>query len=424
MLQRLDRFYADKRVRMALLGAFFLLVLLPQWNLAEIPSDGGTIPVSMCYLFSLVFAPWLLTNLRRWRLPPWPVAGLFVYVLVYTAFADLRWGFGRTVLNWLFGAYLLVAVLSMGRDFAYTDWQKLLAWGMVAFAAIELVNVLTQLSGFSELAERLAKADEGWMDYYRPALTSLTRGGPNLDASWLALGCFFQYKKGVKYPYFAFAALFSVLYLSRVGMLACGLYVLWALLFDGDWRPTKRTAWVYLALLAAAVVAVLSVDFLRVAFMRLLGKLNGGDLTAGRGGMWGNVPAMFRDNPFGYGCGNAMRVMKASYGFTSYEDNMHNVFLQFLLDEGFVGLLWFMGLVAAFLLREGKTGFRHPLAGYFVGYLLLSLVQFHGGEVQMQFVLAVYLSVRVLGEAPWPARDGKPAAEPLPLPTPAPSEDA
>ena len=264
---------------------------------------------------------------------------------------------------------------------------------MLAFALIEVINVLTQLSGFSELPERLEK---GLLADYRPRFVSLTRGGPNLDASWLALGCFFMRKKPVKIAYWCWAALFSAIYFSRAGLIACGLYLIWALINDSDWRPNRKTIWIYLAFAAAAFVALVATGLFGVLLNRFTGASNHGDVLAGRGAMWSRAGEMFRDHPFGYGCGNAMRVMKQFYGFTSYEDNMHNILLQFLIDEGLLGALWFLGLVVAFLIKEGRQRFRHPLAGYFLVYLILGLVQYHGGEVQMQFILGVYLCTRIL----------------------------
>lgn len=115
---------------------------------------------------------------------------------------------------------------------------------------------------------------------------------------------------------------------------------------------------------------------------------------SGRGAMWERFPQMLRDNPFGYGVGNAVRVMRQSYGFTSYEDVMHNVFLQLTLDEGVLGGFWFLGLCAAFLYSQRKERFKSPYAAFLLTYLVLSLVQFHGGEALMQFTLAVFLAER------------------------------
>ena len=66
-----------------------------------------------------------------------------------------------------------------------------------------------------------------------------------------------------------------------------------------------------------------------------------------------------------------------------------------LKKEGVIGGLWFIGMCIAFFVSQWKCRprvFAAPIAGYFVTYLVLSLVQFHGGEALMQFVLAVSLA--------------------------------
>ena len=73
---------------------------------------------------------------------------------------------------------------------------------------------------------------------------------------------------------------------------------------------------------------------------------------------------------------------------------MHNVFLQLLMDEGIIGAIWFVGMCVAFAISQWKQRprfFAAPIAGYFATYFVLSIVQFHGGEALMQFVLAVSL---------------------------------
>lgn len=71
---------------------------------------------------------------------------------------------------------------------------------------------------------------------------------------------------------------------------------------------------------------------------------------------------------------------------------MHNVFLQLTLDEGIVGAVWFVGIVILFLASQWKLRPRlleKPIAVFFFTYLILSLVQFHGGEALMHFTMAV-----------------------------------
>ena len=405
-MQKLNAFYAEKKTRKLLLGVLFACAMLPNLSFGTIRVGLiATIPLSFTYFFSLVFAPWLLCHVRRWRLPPWPVTGLFAFVILYALAAGVRFGISRTLLNWVFGAYLLLVCVNLGADFAWEDWQDVLKYPMLLFAVLEAGNVALQSRELLGMAGRVAS---GEIAYYRPEFRSLTRGGVNLDASWMGLGCFFMARRGEKYAYWLWAALFAGLYSSRTGIVACGVYLVWAVCTDRDWRPNRKTVWIF-AGAAAAELAVLYVSgALSLIVDRFLGKVNGGDVLAGRGAMWSNVWRMFRDNPFGCGVGNAMIVMSRDYGFKSYEDNLHNVFFQFVLDEGFLGALWYAALVAGFLRRELRARLRHPLAGYFCCWLVLSLVEFHGGEVQMQFVLGAYLACRMLVRAPAPGQPAEP----------------
>jgi O-antigen ligase len=69
------------------------------------------------------------------------------------------------------------------------------------------------------------------------------------------------------------------------------------------------------------------------------------------------------------------------------------VFLQLLVDEGILGGVWYLALVAAFLWAQWKRRprcFADPLGGYLLAYVLLSLVQFHGGEALMLFTLGAF----------------------------------
>ena len=107
---------------------------------------------------------------------------------------------------------------------------------------------------------------------------------------------------------------------------------------------------------------------------------------SGRENIWQNVMPMFKAHPFGVGVGNAIPVMRSEFGFTGYEDVVHNVFFQWLLDEGLIGAIWFIGLTALLLYsqRNRQTGWmRPPQAAFLLAYLLLSMVQFHGGEALM-----------------------------------------
>ncbi len=402
MLRTYNNWIARKQVRQYLLGILFLLSFLQSIQLVEIKTLSGGIPVSIVYLFSIVFIPWLLTHIKDLRLPPWYISGLFVYVIVYAAIASFRWGISRTILNWIYGAYLLVVVLTFSRDFSWEDWKKVLGYVALLFAVAHIINCFLNWNAITKIIFNTVHRNYTMSLTAATSYQSLTRGGRNLDATWLCLSTFFVPDRW-KIPYWAYGLLFSLLFFSRVGIIICALFLIWYLFTKRKQIKLSRMHIILLVSLLVAVGAGLYFSgILTVLFKRFTGI--GVDkpfleaILSGRKPILDRTWSMFQDNPFGYGCGNAMSVMKANYGFTSYEGVTHNVFTQFLLDEGFLGGLWFLGLSIAFIIKEAKMKFQHPLAMYFLSYLVLSLVQFHGGEGQMQFVLGVYISVRILGE--------------------------
>lgn len=348
----------NKHVIKGLFVVQLLFLYLPTLELFSIPTDNGSIPASLCYFFSLVFAPFLLYRIRELRLPPWYITALTAYVFVLAAIRIPAYGLSKSILHWAFGFYLLVVLLNVGAVLEREDWLRLLEVGAVCFAA---AHFLYMLLNWQTCVWLLRGYFDGTLSgSYGATLPSLTRGGRNLDCTWLALGGFFVRGKK-KAVYTTYAILFSFLGCSRVGVIACGLLVLWSLLYDPLYKLSARNVKFWL-LYAAALLLVLFGSGAAQAFLGrslialpapavLLGRQpplaveasSQGDeqnltvFLSGRAAIWSTVPQMVKDNPFGYGVGNAMRVMKQSYGFTSYEDVIHNVFLQWTVDEGILG---------------------------------------------------------------------------------------
>lgn len=435
----------DKRAKLTawLLFLQLMLLYLPSVQFFSIQTDNGNIPASLCYFFSLAFVPLLLANIRQRRklmLPPWWITGLAGYVILHAFISLPKYGISKNILHWLFGAYLLVVIFNVGQVLTKEQWRRLLEAGAVCFAVLHFLFMLYHHEMVQELlVGYFSGAVNG---AYGSLLPSLTRGGRNLDCTWLALGGFFVTgrKKAV---YVTYAVLFSFLGGSRVGVIGVTLLILWSLVYDPMYRLTGKAVKWY-ALYAVCMLVILLGSGMVQAFLNrnmiltpapaqiletwrtdvmyeeadlhgrpipflsiqqatadgnvdFLTKIFNGYFIAWLGGrnvVWKHVPQMFLENPLGYGVGNAMRVMKQSYGFVGFEDVVHNVFLQWLLDEGVIGGLWYIGLGLAFLRRQWKRRprfFASPFDGYFAAYFVLSLVQFHGGEALMIYVLGIFL---------------------------------
>lgn len=431
MSQKMENIYS-RRVRWWLLLIQLVLLYIPSFQFFSLQTDNGTIPASACYFFSVIFVPWLIMNLRNIRLPHWSILGLFLLVYVVAAIRLPQYGLSKSILHWVFGLYLIITVINVGADFSKEMWLKLLETGACVFLTMHIAFLLINSETVAWLIHGYYTGElEGT---YAAKLPSLTRGGRNLDATWLALGGFFVTGKK-KTWYITYCILFAFLGSSRVGLIASALLVIWTLIYDRQYCLTKkRIKWyvLYIALMTALLLWSGLAEAGLGRFSALLphraatetvqievipesdkNQTSEGDETketvtipsketnervveflSGRAAMWSRFPRMFWDNPFGYGVGNALRVMRLNYGFTGYEDVMHNVFLQLTLDEGFVGGIWFGGLVICFLYGQRRERFRSPYAGYFLTYLILAMVQFHGGEALMQFTLAVFLAER------------------------------
>ena len=438
----INRLYS-KKVRQLLLAIQLLLLYLPTLKLFAVPTDNGEIPASLCYFFALATVPYLLGNFRHLKWPPWYLTGFFAFVLLWAVICAPSYGLSKSILHWGFGFFLLVMIPTVGHDFSREDWLSLLEGGACCFFCIHFVYMIIHRQYLLDMLK--GYWDGSGNGSYAALIPSLTRGGRNLDASWLALGAFFV-RGRKKAVYVSYVLLFSFVASSRVGIIAIGMVILWSLIYDPDYRLSlKNLKWyiLYAALMLMVVVGTGSAQGLfsrlgihlpspaqmfgivsRQEAQQAAAELPSTSFLSGRESLWTLAPEAFKDRPLGYGVGNAVRVLRMYYGFNSFEDVMHNVFLQLLLDEGILGALWFVGMCIAFLIsqcRKGTRPFAAPIAGYFLTYLVLSVAQFHGGEALMQFVLAVYLAKTqlLLGE-----KANIPAVQEMPEPEMQPEKEA
>ena len=384
------KLYGNARFLQGLLIVWLLLLYLPGLQVGEIPTANGTIPISWCYLFSVAFLPYLVLQFPRLRIPPWYLTGLYLFVLVWAAVQAPVYGLSKGILHWLFGAFLLLVLVNLGQTLSEEMLSNVLQTGILAFMACHLVYTLANWQTVYNVV---------FQDQMASTLASLTRGGRNLDATWLGLGCFLVRKPKWRIGCLLYSFAFAVIGVSRVGLIASGLCLLWILVYDPQFGFRKKTALFWGGLAAVGLVVALATGMAQRMYDRVFFGYGEGAISflSGRETMWQNVLPMFKAHPFGVGVGNAIPVMRAEFGFSRYEDIMHNVFFQWLLDEGIIGGLWFLALAVLLLVsqKDRATGwFRQPTAAFLLGYLVLSMVQFHGGEALMIFTLGCFLLTR------------------------------
>lgn len=419
-------------IRKILVQIQLLLLFFPNVQLLSISTEKGTIPGSLCYFFSILLIPYLLFNIRRLIVPKWYIIGLPVFAIANSIIHIHQYGLAKGILHWMFGLYLLVMIVNVGKDFSKEEWRCILERAACIFVIAHIVLQICNMETIIWLLRGYFDGSlNGWCGCYLP---SITRGGRNLDCSWLALfGVFVQGKKRKWYQGYTFA--FSMLSSSRSGIVASviliiysiwenkrngkgyygikkcsGVILVWTvcLLCTGILQANVNRSSTYISAPADTIHTIFpQIDFGEKGFTpEVTDAVNDNassessdngvvkTVLSGRKAIWEKVPKMFWDNPWGYGAGNAMSVMKRSYGFDSFEDVVHNIFMQWLLDEGITGGLWFIGLAILYLRRQWKNWKTKTLTAYdvfFTCYLLLGLVEFHGAEALMFFVLGVYM---------------------------------
>ena len=235
-----------------------------------------------------------------------------------------------------------------------------------------------------------------------PDVLSLSGGGLNLEATWLALSAFFMIGTVLFVPVTLLAVASSALYASRVGILIAVMAVCAAIAHawgmgrvTAPYRRPSATnrAGVYVRRIATLALVGMSIGVV-VAVMRAARQY--GDATyvaerfssigedpgsVGRLVLWRGGLRVFEENPLGVGAGNAVPTLRRVLGVDVPEDNLHNMYLQHAVETGIPGLAALLLFAAMIARRVVRSRFRDQLLLFVAAYLVAGLVQFSGVDV-------------------------------------------
>ena len=204
---------------------------LPGLQLGELSTPNGGIPISLCYLFSVAFLPFLVFQLPKLRIPPWYITGLYLFVLLWSVIQMPAYGLSKSILHWLFGAFLLVVLANVGEYLTKDAIAKVLQAGILVFI---VCHCLFMLLNWHTVYDVIFK------DQLSSSLPSLTRGGRNLDATWLGLGCFLIGNRKLRFGCLLYSFAFAVIGVSRAGLIVSSLCLLWILVYDNQFGFRKK----------------------------------------------------------------------------------------------------------------------------------------------------------------------------------------
>ncbi len=363
---------------------FLFLLFFQNIDLVTFPGSESSIKFYHIFgIFTLLFYP---VSTAGQRFPFLPTV-FFVAATVVAAIGIQRFGFnGRVVTlfySLIFFFYFFAAAqrLSYETVLRFLKTTTLLLYVAIFFKVLIYWDIISQGYGAQVFSAY----------FFFP-------GGPNIEVTWMALFLMFFLRE--KWWLFWFLALyvmgFALIYESRVGQLAT---VIMAGFYIAQRCHPRLMYGAALLLFGALVTAIIMIDYdalLAVIQENAVGRFaEVGDENDGFGKrvmMWGlAAPLIQQEWLLGYGVGNIMKLLQSGAEHNIIENNLHNIYVQFIADLGIGVLLLFMALIFQVLHRYFSSRDKAPeLALLLVGYALTGFVQFTGFEVLFWAIAGLY----------------------------------
>ena len=330
-----------------------------------------------------LFAAFGLLLVARGRLVRWRPEMILYFVVIGTTalLAALSFGPRAAIVNTIFAAYAATIGASAGRMAGQGTALRALRWASVLVLGAVLLKAVVFLP---EIVRFLASP------FGHPTLPTFYGGGPNLEATWVAMAGVFLIGSRLFVPYMFGSAMLCAAYASRAGFIVVLLVVIASIagtMLRGGGGRLRR----WMLPLAVAAVSVAGVaaargvegaDYIARRFQSI-GEDPG---SMGRLTLWTGGVQVFTSHPFGVGLGNAVPQIERAIGATVTEDNLHNQYLQHLVETGVQGLAAYLLLVGLAVRRVLVSRLRDPLLLYVGVYFLLAMLQFRGAEALLWFV--------------------------------------
>jgi len=329
-----------------------------------------------------LFAAFGLLLVARGRLVRWrPEMILYFVVVGATALlASLRFGPQAAIVNTIFAAYAATIGASAGHLAGQATAVRALRFASIVVLAAVLAKAVIFLP---EIIRFFASP------FGHPIIPTFFGGGPNLEATWVAMAGVFLIGSRLFLPYMAGSALVCAAYASRSGFIVVALVVAASVvgtLFRGGANVRKLLLPIAIAGISIGGVSVArgvdGADYIAQRFQSI-GDDPG---STGRLTLWMGGAQVFQAHPFGVGLGNAVPQLERAIGASVTEDNLHNQYLQHLVETGVQGFIAYLLLVGFAVRRLFASRLRDPMLLYVGIYFLLAMLQFRGAEALLWFV--------------------------------------
>lgn len=354
-----------------------LLILCCVQSISIIEVEGAVLKPS--HLFSLLFLPLLGSCIR---LPNIYIFFFYGMLVISTILGASVFGVNSLVMNYLYGFYLLTTILTIGKDINYSEWISIFRKSAIVVIGLIIINDYLQKDAIIQFLN---------YPFGHPSIDYLFGGGANLEATWISLFLFTFNDSKLFLPYLVFCLGISAIYASRVGVMVIAIFVVIKIFSrKGNVNPLKMFSIFLLGIGIIVYMFYIGIfDYIISRFVAV--GYDPGSL--GRLAMWKFAGQAIIDNPFGVGIGNALNYLRETTGIQFYENNMHNLYMQMFVELGWIGGLYYAIVITVFAIRNRKNAIKNIFIGMLYTYILMSMLQFRGGEPIIFFILGVYLTM-------------------------------
>ncbi|SIT76450.1 O-antigen ligase [Pontibacter indicus] len=347
--------------------------------------------VKFYHFFSLFFIPLLFIKPKE-GLPKIPrfIFHYFAGVIVISLLLFLVYPVNRLLVNHLFAFYAFV----IGYYVAGTVTPEQVYNVLQKAALLVFAIIVGKLFFHLPEIQRFMKAPDGHPDIY-----TLYGGGTNLEATWMGLNtALFINRKRLFYLFLTITLVVSIIYASRVGVVIAFLVAGFKFI-SASTSKQERRAIVALGMLAVlAFVLFIDLDNLAEKVYALQRFTEFGSSTdkgmGGRFAMWRYYgTALWDSKMLGYGAGNGIYAIEAISGIDYEEDNLHNLYMQLLIEFGIIGLLLYLIVVYNVSIKAFRSSLSNPIAIVIMVYFIASLIQFRGTDALIWLFIGLFLKI-------------------------------
>ena len=382
--------FLNKRIKIDLRRLKPLKILLILFMTTALMPDIISIAghsLKVMYWIFIILALYVVSK-KKVQTPPQVITIFFMYITTLSLMMILIWGIDRLLINYCFGFVVIVLIMTLGNKFSEDEWLVMLqkVW-MLLIVGVCLNNIFQSYRFVEYVRYRLD----------HPYITTVVTGGVNIEATWVAILTlsFFKYKK--KWIPLIISVLLSLVYASRVGIIANAI-ITFVFTYGRLPHETKKAVAIrrifctVLGITGIIIVILKSTSSgMALSVLARFKEIGHDPGSLGRFAMWMYVPAVIAKYPLGVGLGNVISALETVSPLIYAEDNIHNIFLQMFCEIGVLGGIMYLSIWIIFFLQGFRKLISSPILNMLAIYALLCLFQFRGGETIFFCLLGIYL---------------------------------